>query len=119
MTAAQWARLTREGPSPLRRGAWYRVTKVTGTEIVLAVNQKSVVVPRGLLELVAKPPGHWTVVARPAKTTRLPESWGDHYAVCPSCRTRAVVAGTPEAMRCPRCNGLFPVAWDERYLGRP
>jgi len=114
----QWARLKTEGRFPLRRGAWYRVIKIAPTEVVLTVNRTPVTVPRSAVELVEAPPGHWTVVARPVEGIRVPESWGDRYAVCPSCRCRAPTTGKPQTIRCPRCNGLFPVAWDERYLGR-
>ncbi|HYT04930.1 MAG TPA: hypothetical protein VEM13_08650 [Gemmatimonadales bacterium] len=112
-----WARLKAEAPYPLRRGAWYRVTTRTASDFVLDVNRKPVHVPQSLLELVAgRPPRRWSVVRRPAKAVRLPDSWGDHYAVCPSCRHRAPLHGSPHTLRCPRCNGLFFVAWDELYL---
>ncbi len=119
MTARiQWARLKAEAPYPLRRGAWYRVTTRTGSDVVLEVNHKPVPVLPSLLEFVAtRPPRRWSVVRRPDKAVRLPESWGDHYGVCPSCRHRAPLHGSPQTLRCPRCNGLFLVAWDELDLG--
>src|SRR6266705_2176827 len=40
------------------------------------------------------------------------------YGVCPSCRHRAPLHGAPQILRCPRCNELFHVAWDELYLGQ-
>jgi uncharacterized C2H2 Zn-finger protein len=116
-SSLHWARLKAEGPYPLRRGAWYRVTKFASTEVLLDVNRLPVIVPRSAVELVGTPPRHWTVVVRPANAVRLPQSWGDRYLVCPSCRARAPVPGAP-ILRCPRCNSLFPVAWDEKYLGR-
>jgi hypothetical protein len=116
---ALWARPRTEGPYPLRRGAWYRVTTFAKTAAVLDVNRVSVIVPRSAVELVGTLPRRWTVVPRPAKVTGPAENWGDRYAVCPRCRTRAPLAGVPPTMRCARCNGLFPVAWDEQYLDRP
>jgi LSD1 subclass zinc finger protein len=113
-----WARLIREGHYPLRRGAWYRVTRVTSTEVVLIIRQRPTTVPRDVVELVATAPPTWSVVPRPAKADRLPDSWGDHYGVCPGCRTRAALQEGSESMRCPRCNGLFQIAWDEAYLDR-
>ena len=38
MTELEWARLKVEGPYPLRRGAWYRVTEVFPDEVVLPDN---------------------------------------------------------------------------------
>ncbi len=115
MTARiQWARLKAEAPYPLRRGAWYRVTTRTPGEVVLDVNRKPVPVPPSLLEFVAgRPPRRWSIVRRPDNAVRLPESWGDHYGVCPSCRHRAPLHGSPHTLRCPRCNAMFLVAWDE------
>jgi len=116
----QWARLTSEAAYPLRRGAWYRVTARTSADVVLEVNRKPVHVPAALLEFVAsRPPRCWSVVRRPEKAERLPHSWGDYYGVCPSCRHRAPLHGSPQTLRCPRCNVLFHVSWDELYLARP
>lgn len=117
-TSLHWARLKVEGSYPLRRGAWYRVIQNAKDEVVLDVRHKPVNVPRSVVELVGTPPRRWTVVARPARAVMLPEPWGDHYAVCPSCQNRAPLHSAPHTMRCPRCGGLFAVAWDEPYLGR-
>lgn len=119
MTTLHWARLTAEGPYPLRRGAWYRVTKVAEGEVILDVNRTPISVPRAVIEMVGTPPPQWTVVPRPRNAVRLPASWGDRYAVCPSCRNRSPLQGAPDTMRCSRCNGLFPVAWNEQYLRKP
>ncbi|HEV2750558.1 MAG TPA: hypothetical protein VGV12_08560 [Gemmatimonadales bacterium] len=117
-TSLHWARLKVEGPYPVRRGAWYRVTKDAKDTVVLDVRHKPVTVPRSAVELVGTPPRRWTVVPRPARAVMLPETWGDYYAVCPSCQHRAPLYGIPQTMHCPRCSGLFVVAWDEPYLGQ-
>ncbi|HYK83105.1 MAG TPA: hypothetical protein VEU55_08150 [Gemmatimonadales bacterium] len=114
----RWGRVKAETDYPVRRGAWYRVSSLPPGEVVLDVNRKPLALPRSFIELVATPPRRWTVVPRPAKAPRLPEGWGDQYVVCPSCRHRSPVHGAPQTMRCPRCYGLFLVAWDEHYLGR-
>ena len=115
----QWARLKRDAPYPLRRGAWYRVTARTPDAVVLDVYRKPVQVPETLLDFVAgRPPRRWSVVRRPARAQRLPESWGDHYGVCPTCRHRVPLHGSPQTLRCPRCNEVSHVAWDELYVGQ-
>src|SRR3989442_2032996 len=45
-----------EGPYPLRRGAWYRVTEVFPDEVVLDVNRKPVTLPLSLLDLRGRLP---------------------------------------------------------------
>ena len=114
MTELEWARLKVEGPYPLRRGAWYRVTEFFPDEVVLDVNRKPVTLPLALLELRGRLPGRWTVVPRPINVVRVPESWGERYGVCPSCRSRAPLLGSPQAMPCPRCHEVFPIGSDER-----
>jgi len=114
--AFHWARLRVDTPLPLRRGAWYRILKLTSMEAMLNVKGTPLPVPRGQLELAAEPLLRWTVVAAPRGAPRFPTNWGHQYAVCPSCRERAPLLDQPTAMRCQRCNGLFDVAWDEHYL---
>ena len=114
--AFQWARLQVDGPSHLRRGAWYRILKLTSTEATLNVKGNPVAVPRSQLQLSVEPALRWTVVPAPRGSRRFPSSWGSSYAVCPNCRDRAQLVDHPPSMRCHRCNGLFDVAWDESYL---
>ena len=52
-------------------------------------------------------------VPRPRDAVRVPDDWGDHYALCPACRNRTVIKGHSATLRCPRCAGLFQIAWDE------
>ena len=112
MAGPQWARLHSAEPSQLRRGAWYRVVKLTPREAVLDVNGKQTPFPRATLEIVAERPQHWAVVSRPARALRLPMTWGARYGVCPNCRERARLDEHAASMRCPKCNGQFGIRWE-------
>ena len=106
MHAAQWARLQTPARCGLRWGAWYPVMGLTPREARLWVRGRAIAVARSLLELRNTPPREWTV-ARTAQES-------DPYLVCPSCRHRAHLPdGRVSTMRCPRCNELFPIAWDD------
>ena len=114
----QWARVKGDVNCGLRRGAWYRLVSATATEGLIEVRMgpptttpKRVSVPRTSLEFAADPPSAWSVVARPPDARALPAAWGDQYAVCPNCRTRAPVTENDRSLRCQKCNGLFNVAW--------
>jgi hypothetical protein len=113
-----WARVKSVGGLGLRRGAWYRVLSFAPLDVTVDINHKPVVVPRTEIELAATAPQRWTVVPRPSNAPRLPASWGDQYAVCPNCRSRAQLHASSPTLRCARCNGQFPVGWEEKYLGR-
>ncbi len=113
--ALRWGRVTVEAGYPLRRGAWYRITELTPGEVVVEVNRRTLSVPRPFIELTDAPPRRWAVVERPAGALRVPEGWGDRYLVCPACRHRSPLHGWPQSLRCPRCYGFFPIAWDEHY----
>jgi hypothetical protein len=114
--AFQWARLQVDAALPVRRGAWYRIVKLTAMEATLNVKGKPVAVPRAQLQLSSEPALRWTVVPAPRAAPRFPSTWGSRYAVCPSCRDRAPLLDQVASMRCQRCNGLFDVAWDEPFL---
>ncbi len=116
MPELQWARLQTDVDCHLRRGGWYRVIRLAPLEVLLDVNRKPLSVPRPFLQIAPTPPRRWTVVPRPRRAPRLPDSWGARYGVCPSCRNRMPLDGQPASLRCQRCNGLFEVAWDEAYL---
>ena len=116
MQAFQWARLKENVKTPLRRGAWYRIVKLTSSEATLDVKGKPVAVPRGELQLSQTPAQRWTVVPAPKNAPRFPATWGSRYAVCPNCRDRARLEAEAPSMRCHRCNGLFEIAWNEPYL---
>jgi hypothetical protein len=114
----RWARLRRGTRSVLRRGAWYRVLSVGADEAVVDVDNAPVRVARTDVEVTETRPNRWTVVPRPRESEKVPESWGEFYAVCPNCAARAPVGRgrPPEEKRCTRCEQSFEVAWDERYL---
>ena len=112
MTGQHWARLRSTEPSHLRRGAWYRVIKLTSQEAVLDVHGKQTPVPRTSLEILPERPKQWAVVPRPARSPRMPQAWGEHYGVCPNCRERARIDGHVANLRCPKCNGVFEIGWE-------
>ena len=115
MSGSQWARLRNEASVPLRRGAWYRVLRVTTTDAVLDVNQRVVNVPRAALQMTGRAPGVWAIVPRPGNARQLPHSWGARYGVCPQCHARAPLAKGPLNMRCGKCGGVFDVGWGDSY----
>ena len=116
MPPAQWARLKADIDSPIRRGAWYRVLQLGPRDVTLDVKGKQVTLPRGSLEIVPQPPLRWTVVPRPRRSARLPQGWGPEYGVCPGCRERVHLIDRPLSLRCPKCNGLYEVGWNDPYL---
>jgi len=80
---------------------------LTPREARLWVRGRAITLARSLLELRSTPPREWTV----AQTARSP----DPYLVCPGCRHRARVPDSRVGtLRCPRCNELFTIAWDDR-----
>src|SRR3989442_8702040 len=114
-----WARLRVEVDCGLRRGTWYRVTRFAPSEVFLDVQNCPVGVPRRLLDVVVGRPTRWSVVPRPRDAAKLPPELGAPYAVCPACRARSPLRGSPATLACPRCRGVFVVAWDERSLTVP
>src|SRR2546427_7430843 len=50
MATFQWARLKANIKCALRKGAWYRILKLTSADAVLDVKGKPVPVPRGSLQ---------------------------------------------------------------------
>jgi hypothetical protein len=111
-----FARLQTDVDLKIRRGAWYRVLKVGDLEVVIEVNKKPVAVLKAVLEIQQRPPLRWSVVPKEGRPKSGAVQLGKHYAVCPSCRTRAAVKDKAREMDCPRCKGSFPVAWEEEYL---
>src|SRR6266581_3833130 len=61
MTEQQWGRVRIDADCPLRRGAWYRVTRLTSNEAVVDVNHKVMSVSRSSLQIQSRPYQHWTV----------------------------------------------------------
>jgi hypothetical protein len=115
MLGTQWARLRTDASVPLRRGAWYRVVRMTPTDVVLDVHQRQINVPKSVLQMAPRPSQAWAIVPRPTNARHLPQSWGARYAVCPSCHGRSPLPKAPIGMRCPRCNGVFDVGWGDAY----
>ncbi len=113
--APQWARVRGDVNCNVRRGAWYEVVRVSPEEVVLDVNQRSVSIARSSVQVVPLRPQRWSVVARPHDAINLPLSWGSRYAVCPNCRHRSPLRGHATELRCPRCTGVFAIAWDDPY----
>jgi len=113
-----WARLRVDINCALRRGAWYRVLRLTRDKVTLDVTHENVPMPRGLVKTVFARPTRWTVVPRPSDAINLPSDWGTRYAVCPACQCRAPISGYSLELPCPHCRGVFAVAWDEHYLKR-
>jgi len=109
----QWARLQTDLNIEIRRGAWYRIRQLGSLQAVIEVRGQELEVPAPFLEVVEKPPRKWTVVARPRDAVRVPSSWGNRYAVCPSCRERQQSIGRPGRMTCNRCRVNFQVGWKE------
>jgi hypothetical protein len=110
-----FARLQADVNLRIRRGAWYRVLQLHDLQAVIEVNKKPLTVLRAMLEIQARPPLRWTVVARPT-IGKAPKELGEQYGVCPSCRTRAPLPKRARALPCPHCKQEFPVAWSEEYL---
>jgi len=111
-----WARLRVDVNCALRRGAWYRVVRMTRDKAVLDVTNEQVPVQRRLLKTVFARPSRWTVLPRPSDAINLPNDWGTRYGVCPACQGRAPIRGYPLELACPHCHPICAVAWDEHYL---
>jgi hypothetical protein len=112
MADVQWACLQVDVNYRLRRGAWYRVASIASGEVLLDVNRHPVPVPRAAVRIVSTAPHTWSIVPRPRDVKGLPAQWGDMYVVCPECRQRARLKGSPQSMRCPRCERVCRVAWE-------
>ena len=109
----QWARTRVRSSRDLRRGAWYRVMRATPLEGVLEVHRHMVNVPRTFLQILPFRPRLWSVVPRLPNAAHPPLVWGSSYGVCPSCCARAPLGQHALSLCCPRCNGTFPVGWED------
>src|SRR2546428_13488585 len=106
MTTGQWARLRPAEAAHLRRGAWYRVLRLTPLEAVLDVNGTQTTFPRPSLEILPTPPTRWTVVPRPARPPRLPPPGGARSPVCPNSPGRAPPQSRAPRMALPNGNAI-------------
>src|SRR3989442_7714009 len=95
-----WARLQADLNVKLRRGAWYRITRLDPLRAVLEVSGRLLEIPSAFLQVIERPPRSWSVVPRPRDAVRLPEGCHDRYAVCPSCREPPSLAGRARRMCC-------------------
>ena len=119
MQTTGWARVKPPGAYSLRRGAWYPVLEDNGdgSEVVLDLNHRTVVIPRANLQLRSDRPTCFSIVARrpedpnPVRGTQ--QDLGLQYAVCPLSHTRVRLAGHPEVLECPKCGYQFPIEWDD------
>jgi len=114
----QWARVkgAATAESGLRRGAWYRVVRLSSREAVVAVEAQEVRLPRGALEYASVRPHTWTLVPTPATARGMAVREGELYAVCPGCRTRSPLSGSPQSLRCARCKDTYKVGWEEWFI---
>src|SRR3989475_11007549 len=85
MTGMRWARLQEDVDCKMRRGAWYRVTQVTGLKAIVEANRQPLAVPSYAIEIVATPPRCWSVVPLPRRAPRLATQLGPRYGAAPSC----------------------------------
>jgi hypothetical protein len=113
--APQWARVRGDVNCHVRRGAWYEVIRLMPEAAVLDVHQRLLNVDRSVLQIVPVRPRQWSIVALPRDAVDIPLGWGSRYAVCPGCSTRAALPGQPPELQCPKCHGMFPVAWHDPY----
>ncbi|HVH68286.1 MAG TPA: hypothetical protein VM716_10495 [Gemmatimonadales bacterium] len=109
----QWARTRVRTSRHVRRGAWYRVLDLSPVEGTLEVNGLPVTLPRAFLLVLPFRPTQWSVVLRLRSSAPPPVSWGPTYGVCPSCNARAPLPRQAVDARCPRCRGLFAIAWTD------
>src|SRR2546427_6245474 len=54
------------------------------------------------------------MIRRPPRSTLFP--YTTLFRSCPSCSARAPLSRQAPQVVCPRCNGLFPVAWEDSGL---
>lgn len=113
--AGQWARVRVDVNCNVRRGAWYEVVKLTPDAAVLDIGRGFLTVARSSLQIVPLRPLRWSIVPRPQNAVRIPPTWGSRYAVCPNCSQRTSLGGQPTELQCPKCNGVFAVAWHDPF----
>ncbi|HUL02087.1 MAG TPA: hypothetical protein VLV16_02520 [Gemmatimonadales bacterium] len=109
--APRWAQIRGDVNYSVRRGAWYSVLRITPDAAVLEVGQRSVSVPRAVVEVTFVRPREFSVVPRPYDAVDLPISWGARYAVCPSCKERLQLRREQNTMQCTRCGESAGVNW--------
>jgi hypothetical protein len=83
-----WARLRVDVNCGLRRGAWYRVVRVTRDKVFVDVARERVRVARRLVQTVFEAPTRWSVVPLSRHAANVPAEWG-RATRCAPCVTRA------------------------------
>ncbi|HWC74275.1 MAG TPA: hypothetical protein VG454_10105 [Gemmatimonadales bacterium] len=111
MDTPQWARVKGDTNCRIRRGAWYQVLRLTPDAAILAVGQRSLSVPRELLQIEPFRPHVWSVVSRPYDAIDLPIAWGSRYGVCPRCQARMPLQREQRQLQCARCGNTQAIDW--------
>ena len=62
MPELSWARVKTDLHLGLRRGAWYRVIRETGSQVILDVDHQPATILREYLEFASVRPDRWTIV---------------------------------------------------------
>jgi hypothetical protein len=109
--APRWAQIRGDVNYSVRRGAWYLVLRLTPEAAVLEVGQRSVSVPRAVVDVTFSRPREFSVVPRPYDAVDLPIAWGSRYAVCPRCKARLQLQREQTNMRCTSCGESATINW--------
>jgi len=107
MPELSWARVKTDLHLGLRRGAWYRVIRETGSQVILDVDHQPATILREYLEFASVRPDRWTIVERPSDVAGAAAGWGQSYGVCPHCTHRAPLVHPVVEARCSKCGGTF------------
>jgi len=116
MPELSWARVKTDLHLGLRRGAWYRVIRETGSQVILDVDHQPTTILREYLEFVSVRPDRWTIVERPSDVAGVAAGWGQSYGVCPHCTHRAPLVHPVVEARCSKCGGTFLIDWSAPHL---
>jgi len=116
MPELSWARVKTDLHLGLRRGAWYRVIRETGSQVILDVDHQPATILREYLEFASVRPDRWTIVERPSDVAGAAAGWGQSYGVCPHCTHRASLVHPVVEARCSKCGGTFLIDWSTSHL---
>ena len=118
MPELSWARVKTDLHLGLRRGAWYRVIRETGSQVILDVDHRPATILQEYLEFASVRPDRWTIVERPSDVAGAAAGWGQSYGVCPHCTHRASLVHPVVEARCSKCGGTFLIDWSASHLAR-
>ncbi len=116
MPELSWARVNTDLHLGLRRGAWYRVIRETGSQVILDVDHQPATILREYLEFASVRPDRWTIVERPSDVAGAAAGWGQSYGVCPHCTHRAPLVHPAVEAHCSKCGGTFLIDWSASHL---